>query len=98
MARKQSSEQSEGCCLPLCALESRGPGAFSCQDMVRGSFSSEWIHTLKGVREGGEVLPLSAAQEQKASETERGKNQLSLGKRQRREYGEIKPDPVTGDC
>lgn len=50
-----------------------------------------------GIREGGEMLPSWGAQEQKASEPLRGKNQLSLGKRQRREYGEIKPDPVTGD-
>lgn len=49
MARKQSSEQGEGSCLPSSAPgEQGGPGASSCQGTVRGSFSSEWIHTLKG--------------------------------------------------
>lgn len=55
-----------------------------------------------GMEKEREMQPKHGARgspkEQKSSTaSEREKNKLFLGKRQRREYGEIKPDPVTGD-
>lgn len=43
---------------------------------------------------GGTGVPKGA---ESSTASERRKNKLFLGKRQRREDGEIKPDPVTGD-
>lgn len=69
MARKQSSEQGEGCCLPSSAPGEQGgsrslfmPGHGQRQLFLRMDPYRE------GIREGGEVPPSRGAQEQKASE------------------------------
>ena len=102
MARRRSSEKDEGCCLPLSAPgDQGGPRATLCQGTVRGSFSLERIHTLgDGGRRGDATITGGTGVPKRAESStasERGKNKLCLGKRQRREYGEIKPDSVTGD-
>lgn len=102
VARRRGSEQDEGCCLPSSPPGDQGAlGATSCQGVVRGSFSLEGIRTLEGWEKKGDAALTGRTGVPKRAESstasERGKIKLFLGKRQRREYGEIKLDSVTRD-
>lgn len=87
-----------GCCLP-----SSAPGEQDIQEPLHARAWSEAVFSQSGSTpwrdkgRRGDATLMGGTGAESFSALERGKNQLSLGKRQRREYGEIKPDPVTGD-
>lgn len=102
MARGCSSEQGEGCCHPSSAPEDQ-----EVREPLCARAGSEAAFPRRGYipwRDGGrrgDAALMEGTGVPKGAESStasaRGKNKLFLGKRQRREDGEIKPDPVTGD-